>query len=353
MAAQRRHRRGQGARSPATPAFDGGSGTLRIDGAGDQVLTGRPRSVPAQLPNLVIDKPSGTLSLAGTIRTLEDWTYVAGTLDASGSTVSFDTGSVLAGSHTLGNVVLRGAGSVAMAGGDTLTVAGLLSLTNGTLGRRHPARQRRPGPGLHLRRRHRHAAHRWHRRAAVHRHRDLDQRTAARPGPDRQAVRNVEPGRHDPHPARLDLLGRRTRRRWQHARAERRPDALHRWSDPQSPPGARRDILPERWPRPRRRPRHHQRNLRPRGGGSRRRRHGNRRRNARRLRSRPPRGWRPPRDRHAHRGWKRDHARRRRTAASRHGWRHARRPQRRRRGWRDPRRRTSTCAARSISCLAR
>jgi hypothetical protein len=116
----------------ATAAFDGGSGTLRIDGPADQLLTGTATVSAGQLPNLVIDKPSGTLSLAGTIRTLEDWTYLAGALDATGSTVSFDAGSVLAGSHTLGNVVLRGAGSVTMAAGDALTVAGLLTLTNGT-----------------------------------------------------------------------------------------------------------------------------------------------------------------------------------------------------------------------------
>jgi hypothetical protein len=116
----------------ATVGFDGGSGTLRIDGPADQLLTGTATISAGQLPNTVIDKPSGTLSLAGTIRTIEDWTYLAGALDATGSTVSFDAGSVLAGSHTLANVVLRGAGSVTMAPGDALTVAGLLTLTNGT-----------------------------------------------------------------------------------------------------------------------------------------------------------------------------------------------------------------------------
>jgi hypothetical protein len=122
------------ARGPiaAAASFDGGDGLLRIDGSGDQLFTGSATITAGQLPNVVIDKLSGTLTLAGTIRTLAEWTYLAGGLDAGGSTVSFDSGSLLAGSHRLGNVVIRGSGGVTMAAADTLTVDGQLTLTNGT-----------------------------------------------------------------------------------------------------------------------------------------------------------------------------------------------------------------------------
>ena len=88
------------ARGPiaATSGFDGGGGTLRIDGGGDQLVTGTATVSAGELPNLVIDKPGGTLSLAGTIRVATGgWTYLAGALDPGTSTVSFDSGSLIAG----------------------------------------------------------------------------------------------------------------------------------------------------------------------------------------------------------------------------------------------------------------
>ncbi|HEY6608857.1 MAG TPA: hypothetical protein VI277_06640, partial [Candidatus Limnocylindria bacterium] len=47
------------ARGPiaATSGFDGGDGTLRIDGSGDQLMTGTATVSAGELPNLVIDKP--------------------------------------------------------------------------------------------------------------------------------------------------------------------------------------------------------------------------------------------------------------------------------------------------------
>ena len=38
---------------------------------------------------VVINKPSGTLTLAGTIRTAANWTYSAGSLSTAGSTLVF------------------------------------------------------------------------------------------------------------------------------------------------------------------------------------------------------------------------------------------------------------------------
>ena len=123
------------ARGPiaATSGFDGGDGTLRIDGGGDQLVTGTATVSAGELPNLVIDKPGGTLSLAGTIRVATGgWTYFGGALDPGTSTVSFDSGSLIAGSHALANVVLRGSGAKTLPAGETLTVGGLLTLTDGT-----------------------------------------------------------------------------------------------------------------------------------------------------------------------------------------------------------------------------
>ncbi len=123
------------ARGPiaATSGFDGGDGTLRIDGGGDQLVTGTATVSAGELPNVVIDKPGGTLSLSGTIRVASGgWTYLAGALDPGTSTVSFDSGSLIAGSHALANVVLRGSGAKTLPAGETLTVGGLLTLTDGT-----------------------------------------------------------------------------------------------------------------------------------------------------------------------------------------------------------------------------
>ena len=111
-------------------AYGGGTATLRIDGAGAQTFTGAATATTGNLPPLVIDKPSGTLSLIGTIRSANGWTYTAGTLDPTGSTVVFAGGTV-SGSHDLGAVVIRG--TTTLAGGTTLGVTAGLTLTSGNL----------------------------------------------------------------------------------------------------------------------------------------------------------------------------------------------------------------------------
>ncbi len=117
----------------AASAFDGGTATLRINGAGNQLLTGSATTTVGALPTLVIDKPSGTLSLAGTIRTLRDWTYAAGLLNAGTSNVVFSGTQTIAGSHSLAGVELRNALVRTLAPGTTLTVTGLLRLNDGEL----------------------------------------------------------------------------------------------------------------------------------------------------------------------------------------------------------------------------
>ncbi len=119
----------QGAISQAS-TFDGSSGTLLINGAGAQTFTGASTTAAGDLPALVINKPSGTLTLAGTIRTSHAWTYTAGTLDPGTSSVVF-AGGTITGNHTLNAVDFRA--TTVVAAGTTLTAAGTLSLTAGNL----------------------------------------------------------------------------------------------------------------------------------------------------------------------------------------------------------------------------
>ena len=115
-------------------AYGGGTGTLLINGPGAQTLTGASTTASGNLPLLVINKPSGTLSLAGTIRTGNNWTYLAGTLAPGTSTVVFATTLAISGSHSLADVVFNGVSSTyTVAAGTTLTVTGALTLTDGNL----------------------------------------------------------------------------------------------------------------------------------------------------------------------------------------------------------------------------
>ncbi len=110
--------------------FDGGSGTLLIDGTGAQLFTGSALLTAGTLPLLVIDKPAGTLTLAGIIRTASNWTYLAGTIDPGTSTVVF-AGGTISGSHALNDVAFRA--TTTIAAGTTLTAIGATSLTAGAL----------------------------------------------------------------------------------------------------------------------------------------------------------------------------------------------------------------------------
>ena len=111
-----------------------GSATLLINGTGAQTFTGSATISTGALPFVNINKPSGTLTLAGTIRTARDWTYTAGTLDPGASTVVFADILSISGSHTLNNVEFNGAGDTySLPYTTTLTVAGTLTLTDGNI----------------------------------------------------------------------------------------------------------------------------------------------------------------------------------------------------------------------------
>jgi uncharacterized repeat protein (TIGR01451 family) len=122
------------ARGPINQAATAGAGTgtVRIDGTLDQTFTGSATAVPGAgaLPNLVIDKPSGTLDLVGTIRTGRNWTYTSGTVDAGTSLVVL-TGGTLSGAMPFFDLDLRG-GTITGVASDTATVDGTLNLVSGT-----------------------------------------------------------------------------------------------------------------------------------------------------------------------------------------------------------------------------
>ncbi|MBI3615358.1 MAG: hypothetical protein HY211_02460, partial [Candidatus Omnitrophica bacterium] len=116
-----------------------GTATLLINGTGNQTFTGSATQTSGYIPNVTINKPSGTLTLAGTIRTYRNWTYTAGTVDAGTSTVVFlgySSAAAITGSHTLNNVTVGyyDGGVMTIASGTTLTVAGTLALSNSTTG---------------------------------------------------------------------------------------------------------------------------------------------------------------------------------------------------------------------------
>src|SRR5439155_1423714 len=111
-------------------AYGGGTATILLNGSAAQTFSGASTTASGLLPLVVINKPSGTLTLAGTIRTANNWTYTAGTVDPGTSTVVF-AGGTITGSHTLNALDFRATTSIAA--GTTLTASGTVTLTAGSL----------------------------------------------------------------------------------------------------------------------------------------------------------------------------------------------------------------------------
>jgi hypothetical protein len=119
----------------STSETAGGSGTIKINGTGNQTFSGATSDLAGRLCNILINKPSGTLTLKKKISVMEDWIYQSGTMDASTdtSTVVFTGNNAdryISGSHSLYNVTIYG-----VTGGtttntipatDTLTILGTL-----------------------------------------------------------------------------------------------------------------------------------------------------------------------------------------------------------------------------------
>ena len=68
--------------------MNGGTGLVVIDGTGDQTFTGGGSTTLGKLPDVTINKSSGTLTLVSIIRTTNAWTISAGTVDAGTSTLA-------------------------------------------------------------------------------------------------------------------------------------------------------------------------------------------------------------------------------------------------------------------------
>ena len=110
--------------------YGGGAATLLVNGAGAQTLTGASTLASGNLPALVIAKPSGTLTLAGTIRTANSWTYTAGTLDPGTSLVVFAGSTVSSAGSWFYDVTTNG-GTTTL--GSAMSVGHALTVNAGTL----------------------------------------------------------------------------------------------------------------------------------------------------------------------------------------------------------------------------
>jgi hypothetical protein len=112
--------------------FDGGSGTLEINGATDQTFTGSATLALGDLPNVVIDKSGGTLFLVGTLRMSgASWTHIGGAVDAGTSLVVFaGTNSLAAAGMSFNDLTVNG-GTTTLS--EDLNVLGDLVVAAGTL----------------------------------------------------------------------------------------------------------------------------------------------------------------------------------------------------------------------------
>lgn len=74
-----------------TAASGGGTGLILINGTGAQLFSSTSPASEGLLPNITIQKPSGTLTLSGILSVTRNWTYTSGTVDATtdASTVVF------------------------------------------------------------------------------------------------------------------------------------------------------------------------------------------------------------------------------------------------------------------------
>jgi hypothetical protein len=109
----------------------GGTAVVTINGSGNQTVTGGGNAI-SPMPNVVINKPSGILTLSGIISVAGNWTYSGvgtGSLDASTftSTVYFIGSPTIAGTHSLYNVTVIQ--NTTISSGTTLTVSGDLTIS--------------------------------------------------------------------------------------------------------------------------------------------------------------------------------------------------------------------------------
>jgi hypothetical protein len=112
----------------------GGTATINITDVNAQTLTGSGTSAQGSLPHVVINKSSGTLTLGSVITVKGNWTWTAGTLSTTGSTVVFYNTKTITGTHGLNNVTFSGSANAVftIASGNTLTVNGTTEIAGGS-----------------------------------------------------------------------------------------------------------------------------------------------------------------------------------------------------------------------------
>ena len=110
-----------------------GNTSLNLVGTGDQTIYGDETGTFLNpFPHIVINKPSGTLYLLGTIYVGGAWNYTAGTISPGTSTVYFQHNKTISGTHTLNNIsfgnVLNQTATMTIASGSTITANGNVTL---------------------------------------------------------------------------------------------------------------------------------------------------------------------------------------------------------------------------------
>lgn len=109
-----------------TFATGGGTATLQILGTGNQIMDGTAIAISQnRLPLVVINKPTGMVTLKGNISESRNWTYTAGIVDA----VSFASTVVFGGS----NLTVTSAGMTfynVISTGNTITLSNNLTVKN-------------------------------------------------------------------------------------------------------------------------------------------------------------------------------------------------------------------------------
>jgi hypothetical protein len=105
-----------------------GTATIVFKGSSAQSLSG---SVGHYFPSLRVDKPGGILTMTGTISTVGIWTWLQGTVDASGSTLVLLSGGLITpGPVDYNNVTFGGGNQTQDLNTGTMKVLGTLSLSD-------------------------------------------------------------------------------------------------------------------------------------------------------------------------------------------------------------------------------
>jgi hypothetical protein len=115
-----------------TNTTGGGTGTILIDGTGAQNITSTGVIDQGRFPAVTINNIGGTVTLPSLITVTGNWTYTAGTIDATtnNSTVVFENTLNITGTHTLNNITFDGSNNFTFttAVGTTLTVSGTINM---------------------------------------------------------------------------------------------------------------------------------------------------------------------------------------------------------------------------------